>query len=100
MTQQPSIARNVHYESRGSKDGRFRSEPRAAIITAVHWSDTAGEEDWKGEVQESRQSDEQAEQYIASVSLAVLNPTGLFFDEYVPYSEAPKPGHWSWPPRI
>lgn len=110
MTQQPSIGRVVHYESRGSKDGHFRSEPRAAIITAVHWSDQVRGEDWQGEtqwpktyfshVEQADVDEDEVPSYISSVSLAVLNPTGLFFDEYVPYSEVPKPGHWSWPPRI
>ncbi len=36
---------------------------------------------------------------LDAVSLCVLNPTGLFFNENVPFSPEPKPGHWSWPPR-
>lgn len=79
MTMTPSVGRVVHYCSRGSADGRFPSVPRAAIIT---------------EVLQSINPDAPA------VSLAVLNPTGLFFDQEVPYSAEPKPGHWSWPPRV
>ena len=51
----PSVGRIVHYVSRGSADGAYESECRAAIITAVR-----GDSD--------------------VVDLAVLNPTGLFFD--------------------
>lgn len=67
----PSIGRIVHYHSYGTPSGEYQPEPRAAIITAI----------------------------TPHVSLAVLNPTGMFFNENVPFSEEPKPGHWSWPPR-
>lgn len=100
MSPQPSVGRIVHYEARGSADGYFRPEPRAAIITAVHWSDSANEPDWQGIEQSARPSDEQAEVYISGVSVAVLNPSGMFFNEHVEFSETPKPGHWSWPPRV
>ncbi len=70
----PSIGRIVHYRSYGTPGGEYLPEPRAAIITAVSDGN--------------------------DVSLCVLNPTGLFFNEDVPYSQEPKPGHWSWPPRV
>ncbi len=70
----PSIGRMVHYQSLGSADGTFLPEPRAAIVTAV-----GGD---------------------GMVSLAVMNPNGLYFNTAVPFSESPEPGHWSWPPRV
>lgn len=70
----PSIGRVVHYHSYGTPGGEYLPEPRAAIITAVSDSTPVG--------------------------LAVLNPTGMFFNTSVPFSEEPKPGHWSWPPRV
>jgi len=70
----PSIGRIVHYRSYGTPGGEYLPEPRAAIITAIGDGD--------------------------DVSLCVLNPTGLFFNEKVPYAEDPTPGHWSWPPRV
>lgn len=76
---QPSIGRIVHYNSRGSADGVFQPEPRAAIITGLHPVNEDGH---------------------VCVSLAVLNPTGLFFDQWVRYSEANESGTWSWPPRV
>lgn len=79
---EPTIGRIVHYQSRGSSDGRFTPEPRAAIITFVHPVEDG--EDLEG---------------TPFVSLAVLNPTGLFFDQFVAFSEEPLPGCWSWPPR-
>lgn len=70
MTQ--SVGRIVHYQSHGTPNGEYLSEPRAAIIAAV------------GEG--------------GSCSLVVFNPEGLYFSK-VPFSETPLPGHWSWPPR-
>lgn len=78
MSQAPSIGRIVHYHSYGTPGGEYLSEPRAAVITAVGATDDGG---W-------------------SASLAVLNPTGMFFNEDVPHNATPKPGHWSWPPRV
>lgn len=82
MTQTPSIGRVVHYHSRGSKDGVYAPEPRAAIITQVHPDFTKDEDG------------------VPQVGLAVLNPTGLHFQEYVAHSPEPLPGCWSWPPHV
>ena len=71
----PSIGRIVHY-SYGTPGGEYKPEPRAAIITEI-----------------SANGD-------SRVGLCVLNPTGMFFNREVAYSEAPAPGHWSWPPRV
>ena len=71
---QPSIGRIVHYHSYGTPGGEYLPEPRAAIITEVG---IAGQ-----------------------VGLAVLNPTGMFFNTSVQFSNDPKPGHWSWPARV
>lgn len=70
----PTIGRIVHYQSYGTPGGEYLPEPRAAIVTEVDGDGVVG--------------------------LAVLNPTGMFFNRGVPYSETPKPGHWSWPPRV
>lgn len=75
----PSIGRIVHYRSYGTPGGEYLPEPRAAIITAV---DLVAEN---------------PDTYVAS--LAVINPTGIFFKEDVEYSEGGEPGCWSWPPR-
>lgn len=78
----PTIGRIVHYHSYGTPGGEYLPLPRAAIITAVrHDADTT-------------------EGIEGDVSLAVLNPSGMFFDPHVEYSETPRPGHWSWPPRV
>ena len=78
MSQTPSIGRIVHYHSYGTPGGEYLPEPRAAIITQVCEPITTE---------------------VDPVGLAVLNPTGMFFNHYVPYAEKPTPGHWTWPPR-
>lgn len=78
---QPTIGRIVHYQSYGTAKGEYLPEPRAAIITEVH---DATEGDPFGPI---------------SVSLCILNPTGLFFNTSVCYADEPTPGCWNWPPR-
>ena len=77
----PSIGRIVHYQSYGTPGGEYLPEPRAAIITQVNCNHEA--HDTNG-----------------LCGLAILNPTGMFFNAAVPYSETPTPGHWNWPPRV
>lgn len=83
----PTVGRTVHYHSRGSADGRFPSVARAAIITEI--PEMLPEQPNYG-----------PEGYVPAVHLAVLNPTGLFFDQNVRYSADGEPGTWSWPPRV
>lgn len=58
----PSVGRIVHYVSRGSSDGKYKPECRAAVITETD-DDTS------------------------TVGLAVMNPTGLFFDRLIAYDD-------------
>lgn len=73
MTEQkPSVGRIVHYVSYGTPvraDGSqtFTSKCRAAIVTEI-CGDADPEDD-------------------NCVSLAVLNPTGMFFDQHVAYHD-------------
>jgi hypothetical protein len=57
----PPIGGTVHYVSYGTPGGEYTSQCRAAIVTETDTSDTVG--------------------------LAVLNPTGLFFDRTVVHDE-------------
>lgn len=57
----PSVGRVVHYVSHGTPGGEYGKECRAAIITETDTSDTVG--------------------------LAVLNPTGMFFNRTVTYHD-------------
>lgn len=70
----PSVGRVVHCVSYGTPKGEYTSECRAAVITEVT-SDTV-------------------------VSLAVLNPTGMFFKTDVELDEVNKGGTWHWPERV
>jgi hypothetical protein len=88
LTGTPSIGRMVHYVSPGSAGGEYASGCRAAVITEL-LSDPA-----------------------TSVGLAVLNPTGLFFSQGVPYDGGAaggtglcggnlyRGGSWHWPERV
>lgn len=78
-TVKPSVGRTVHYVSYGTPGGEYQSECRAAVVTQVHGGEIAAEEQ--------------------QVSLCVLNPTGVFFNDHVAHSDAPKGGSWHWPER-
>jgi hypothetical protein len=68
----PTINTMVHYVSYGSRDARYKQACRAAVVTEVH-----------SEVE---------------VGLAVLNPTGVFFDRRVRQEEENHTGGtWHWP---
>lgn len=60
----PIVGNTVHYVSRGSADGKFPSLCRAAIVTEI------------AEPEQPR-----------LISLAVLNPSGLFFDQMITYDD-------------
>lgn len=70
----PSVGRIVHYVSYGTPGGEYKSEMRAAIITRVIDAET--------------------------LSLCVLNPEGMFFNQSVPYNSTPVGGTWHWPERV
>lgn len=69
MDQQPSVGRIVHYVSYGTPGGEYVSECRAAIITAV------------------RNQEPVPEHGVPYVDLAVLNPTGMFFNQDAAYHD-------------
>lgn len=86
----PTIGRIVHYVSFGTPGGEYTSQCRAAIITAVP----------KYLTQEPLDGCPNGtdDEWIAC--LAVLNPTGTFFNENVPMDETERAGGtWHWPER-
>lgn len=85
MEQKPTVSRIVHYQAYGTPGGEYPSVARAAIVT---------------EVEEVKVDGADGGTFRTRVALCILNPTGLFFNTDVPYSEIPKPGHWNWPPRV
>ena len=83
MSQKPTVGHFVHYTSYGTPNGEYKSECRAAVVTAV---DTYQDDDAK---------------FLGHVSLCVFNPDGLFFNRTVMQSEDDhRGGSWHWPERV
>lgn len=80
VSKKPSIGRIVHYMSRGSKDGVFEPEIRAAIITGLY-KDPGTEDNPSG--------------VTMVVDLCVINPDGMFYNKQVQHGT--EPGQWQWP---
>lgn len=79
----PTTGQNVHYVSHGSADGTYPSVCRAAIVTGVDTYMDGLDADG---------------QHIGHVSLAVLNPGGIFFAPTALQDEDGKRGGtWHWP---
>jgi hypothetical protein len=86
---QPAIGSIVHYVSYGTPGGEYGKECRAAIVTEL-----TGDPD-----------------HPDQIGLAVLNPTGMFFNRAIQHHEAPETdnqapgggalnhpgGTWHWP---
>lgn len=82
--QAPSVGRIVHYVSYGTPGGEYTSQCRAAIITAVDAT-----------------PDDTPEPGQVFASLAVLNPTGTFFNQCVLQDEEDHTGGtWHFPERV
>lgn len=88
--QKPSVGRIVHYVARGSADGQFPSTCRAAIIAEVYSKQNPPREP------EAVPGVETAEW----VALAVLNPTGMFFNDVCHDELTKQGGTWHWPERV
>ncbi|MFF7837553.1 hypothetical protein ACFZC6_01765 [Streptomyces ossamyceticus] len=86
----PSVGRIVHYVSYGTPGDEYTSQCRAAVVTEVP-------EYLVAEPMDGCPNGTDGE-WIAS--LAVLNPTGAFFNENVPQDENEHSGGtWHWPER-
>lgn len=70
----PRVSDNVHYVARGSADGYYGMECRAAIVTQV--TNPSAVPGTAYDVVD-----------VEAVGLAVLNPTGLFFHTSVKHVE-------------
>lgn len=85
---QATVGRVVHYVSYGTPvkaDGpqAYAAQCRAAVVTGVHDQDPIPEHG------------------VPYVDLAVLNPTGMFFNQDCGYDEASHAGGtWHWPERV
>jgi hypothetical protein len=91
--QKPSVGRIVHYVSYGTPGGEYASKCRAAII--------AGDGETLPYPEHGDGIDDLPEDGARLADLAVLNPTGMFFDQGVPQDEDGKRGGtWHWPERV
>lgn len=81
--QRPSVARIVHYVAYGTPGGEFKAGAhRAAIITDVPYPHADGADAMRAHI-------------------CVLNPTGFFFNQSIPYDATGQtPGSWHWPERV
>jgi hypothetical protein len=92
--QRPTVGRIVHYVSHGTprrEDGTqaYESECRAAVVTYVPLYLSAEPVDGCANGTDG----------MWEVCLAVLNPTGMFFDQGVSYDPSGGAGTWHWPER-
>jgi hypothetical protein len=75
----PTIGRIVHYVSYGTPGGEYAATCRAALVTEVSVKRADPNE----------------------IGLAVVNPTGMFFDRQVRQSEGDHAGGtWHWPCEV
>ncbi len=88
--QVPSVGRSVHYVSYGTPGGEYTSQCRAAIIAEVYSPQPPGLLSG-GEVSEGEPQ---------VCALAVLNPSGLFFNECPQDEDDKAGGTWHWPERV
>ena len=86
MEQKPSVGRIVHYVSYGTPGGEYTSQCRAAIIAGVPVSENSR---FNADGEVGKQLD-----------LAVLNPTGMFFNRCPQSEDDQRGGTWHWPERV
>lgn len=84
----PSVGRIVHYMSYGTPGGEYGKECRAAIITEV------------GEIEMTEHGPGDESVTRPCVGLAVLNPSGMFFNRAVVEDDGQAGGTWHWPERV
>lgn len=100
--QQPTVGRIVHYYAGHWIDHGFSApyksnypphQPLAAIITATELS--------LEDLEAFKRANNEANTRVVRLDVrypGVADPWPTYGPLY-PYSETPKPGHWTWPPR-
>lgn len=90
----PTVGRVVHYLSYGTPGGEYGRECRAAIITGVPTNADLGI------TEPMLHNVEQLEGLpVMPVSLCVLNPSGMFFNDAEYDEDVERGGTWHWPER-
>jgi hypothetical protein len=111
--QRPAVGRVVHYVSHGTPGGEYRRECRAAMVTEVGGWVTIETVDRPFQQRTLLQN------YVDdALGLAVINPTGEFFNTPVTYDDGEdfdegdaligrmcdgrrhRGGTWHWPARV
>jgi hypothetical protein len=80
--QKASVGRVVHFAPPTANVGPASIKLVAAIVTQVN----AAYNNPDGTQPET-------------VDLATFGPTSLYFQQRIPFSPEPRPGHWFWPAR-
>ena len=99
---QPSVGRIVHYVSYGTPGGEYASKCRAAVITEVGCWVTVSKQHWAAHVDTEQHRARDLRQWFIedACALAVLNPTGEFFNECQHDEDSKAGGTWHWPEHV
>lgn len=85
----PTVGRIVHFHTVSSnREGVAVVVPQAALVTQVIWEQSVFE------------GQEDKPVFRGKLGMTIFTPLGIIFAPSVQYSEEPKPGHWSWPPKV
>jgi hypothetical protein len=90
----PTVGRTVHYVSYGTPGGEYASVCRAAIVTEVPLAI-----DRPDDAPTDLISDAVDLTSRGRIGLAVLNPSGMFFNEADHDEDGHAGGSWHWPER-
>lgn len=85
----PTVGSIVHYVSYGTPGGEYTSQCRAAIVAGVPVGALP--------VLDGERAEEEWDSAAVVCDLAVLNPTGMFFNRCPQSEDDKRGGTWHWP---